>query len=254
MLEPVALGLTGLNVSPLCFGTGTQGWNHRSNQSDLGVDRLADLLQYGHERGITFWDTADQYGTHPHIAEALRRVKREEVTITSKTVSRDAAGVSNDVDRFLVELDTDYIDIVLLHCMTDANWPETMRGPMDVLSEYKERGRIGAVGVSNHDFGAFCATAECDWVDVVLARINYAGHSMDDAPHKVAPVIEQMAQAGMGIYGMKVVGAGSDLVEDPGKAIRYSLEVPGVHSIVLGMMDVAQIEENLGYVGELATV
>ena len=187
------------------------------------------------------------------IAEALRRVKREEVTITSKTVSRDAAGVSNDVERFLVELDTDYIDIVLLHCMTDANWPETMRGPMDVLSEYKERGRIGAVGVSNHDFGAFCATAECDWVDVVLARINYAGHSMDDAPHKVAPVIEQMAQAGMGIYGMKVVGAGSDLVEDPGKAIRYSLEVPGVHSIVLGMMDEAQIEENLGYVGEMAT-
>ena len=101
MLEPVAPGLTGLNVSPLCFGTGTQGWNHRSNQSDLGGDRLADLLQYGHERGITFWDTADQYGTHPHIAEALRRVKREEVTITSKTVSRDAAGVSNDVERFL---------------------------------------------------------------------------------------------------------------------------------------------------------
>ena len=252
MLEPVALGLTGLNVSPLCFGTGTQGWNHRSNQSDLGVDRLADLLQYGHERGITFWDTADQYGTHPHIAEALRRVGREEATITSKTVSRDAEGVRADIERFLVELDTDYVDIVLLHCMTDARWPETMRGPMDVLSDYKERGLIRAVGVSNHAFGAFCTTAECEWVDVVLARINYAGHSMDNAPDKVAPVIERMAQAGMGIYGMKVFGAGSDLVEDPGKAITYSLGGPGVHSIVLGMMNEAQIKENLGFVGEMA--
>ena len=76
---------------------------------------------------------------------------------------------------------------------------------------------------------------------------------MGDAPHKVAPVIERMAQAGMGIYGMKVVGAASDLVEDRGKAIRYSLGVPGVHSIVLGMMDEDQIEENLRYVGEMAT-
>ena len=90
----------------------------------------------------------------------------------------------------------------------------------------KERGLIRAVGVSNHDYGAFCAAAECDWVDVVLARINYAGHSMGDAPHKVAPVIERMAQTGMGIYGMKVVGAASDLVEDRGKAIRYSLGFP----------------------------
>ena len=52
---------------------------------------------------------------------------------------------------------------------------------------------------------------------------------------------------------MTVVGAASDLVEDRGKAIRYSLGVAGVHSIVLGMMDEDQIEENLRYVGEMAT-
>ena len=254
MLEPIELGLTGLSVSPLCFGTGTQGWNGRSNQSDLGIDRLADLLQFAHERGITFWDTADQYGTHPHIAEALRRVDRDQTTITTKTVSRTAAEVRADMERFLSELDTDYIDIVLLHCMTKADWPDQMQGPMDVLAAYKDRGVVRAVGVSNHDFGAFCASAECDWVDVVLARINYAGHAMDDAPDKVSPVIEKMAQAGKGVYGMKVVGGGSELTADPGRAIRYSMGVPGVHSIVMGMIDEAQIEENLGFVGEMISV
>ena len=254
MLEPVDLGLTGLSVSPLCFGTGTQGWNGRSNQSDLGIDRLAYLLNFAHERGVTFWDTADQYGTHPHLAEALRQVGRDRATITTKTVSRDTAGVQKDIERFLQELETDYIDIVLLHCMTSADWPAEMEGPMDLLSEYKERGVIRALGVSNNDFGAFCTTAESDWVDVVLARINYAGHAMDDTPDKVAPIIEKMAQSGKGVYGMKVVGGGSELTRDPGRAIRYSMAVPGVHSIVLGMMDEAQIEENLGFVGELALV
>ena len=65
---------------------------------------------------------------------------------------------------------------------------------MDVLSKYKEQGKMRAVGVSNHDFGAFCTAAECDWVDVVLAMINYAGHAMDNTPDKVAPVIEKIAQ------------------------------------------------------------
>lgn len=253
MIEPVDLGLTGLTVSPLCFGTGTHGQNGRSNQSNLGIERLAYLLQYAHERGVTFWDTADQYGTHPHFAAALREVGRDRVVITSKTTAKDSVQTRSDIDRFLRELATDYIDIVLLHCMMSADWPEKMQGPMEVLSEYKQQGKIRAVGVSNHDFGAFCAAAECDWVDVVLARINYAGHAMDDIPEKVAPVIDKMAQAGKGVYGMKVVGGGSDLTADPGRAIRYSMGVAGVDAIVMGMMDETQIEENLGFVGELVT-
>lgn len=91
-------------------------------------------MQYGHERGITIWDTADQYRTHPHIGEALRRLAREEVAITSKTVARDAVTVKADVERFLIELNTDYVDIVMPHCITDARWPESMHRPMDALS------------------------------------------------------------------------------------------------------------------------
>ncbi len=251
MLQKVDLGLSGLSVSPLCFGTGTNGYNGRSNQGDLGVERLADLLCYGYERGIRFWDTADGYGTHPHVACAHRRVGRENVTITTKTTARQAPAVRTDLERFLRELDTDYLDIVLLHCQTNANWPIEHRAAMDVLSEYKERGVIRAVGVSCHDFGAFCAAADCDWVDVVLARINYAGHAMDDTPDNVAPVIARMALSGKGVYAMKVVGGGSELTNDPRRAIHYSFAVDGVHAMVLGMMDEQQVDENLDYLEEV---
>ena len=120
-MDIVDLGLTGISTSRLCFGTGTTGWKHRSNQGDLGIERLAYLLRFAHEHGVSFWDTADMYGTHPHVAAALREVGRETVTVTTKTVSRTAGEVRADVERFLGELGTDYLDIVLLHCITDPD-------------------------------------------------------------------------------------------------------------------------------------
>ena len=250
MIDKVELGLSGLRVSRLCFGTGTNGWNHRSNQGDLGVERLAYLLRFAHERGVNFWDTADQYGTHPHVAAALEEVGRDQVVVTTKTVSRTGPEVKKDVERFLRELRTDYLDIVLLHCLTDARWPAQMQGPMEVLSRYQEQGIIRALGVSCHDFGAFQTTARTPWVDVVLARVNYAGHAMDAGPEAVVPVIEEMAAAGKGVYGMKVVGGGSELTGDPAKAVRFVLDIPAVHAMVMGMMDEEQILQNIGLVGE----
>ena len=200
---------------------------------------------------------AGRHVMHPPTLDVLahdrahRRVGRENVTITTKTTARQAPAVRTDLERFLRELDTDYLDIVLLHCQTNANWPIEHRAAMDVLSEYKERGVIRAVGVSCHDFGAFCAAADCDWVDVVLARINYAGHAMDDTPDNVAPVIARMALSGKGVYAMKVVGGGSELTNDPRRAIHYSFAVDGVHAMVLGMMDEQQVDENLDYLEEV---
>ena len=251
MLQKVDLGLSGLQVSSLCYGTGTQGFNGRSDQGDLGLDRLADLLCYAYDRGVSFWDTADGYGTHPHLARAHKRVGRDNVTLTTKTTSRTPEAVRGDIERFLRELQTDYLDIVLLHCQTRADWPQTDRAAMDVLSEYKEKGVIRAVGVSCHDFGAFCSAAESDWVEVVLARINYAGHAMDDSPANVSQVIGRMAASGKGVYAMKVVGGGTELTRDPRRAIHYSYAVEGVHALVLGMNSEKQIDDNLGYLEEV---
>jgi len=249
-MEKVEFGSTGLQVSPLNFGTGTNGWNHHSNQGDLGVDQLSYLLRFAHERGITFWDTADQYGTHPHVAAALREVDRESTTIATKTVAGDARSVAKDVERFLSELDAEHLDIVLFHGISDANWPAKMQGAMDALSEYKNQGLIRAVGISCHSLGALQAAAETEWLDVILVRINHAGRLMDGAPDRVVPLLNQIAAAGKGVYGMKVLGRGS--LEDPAQAIRYALGLSSVHAVTIGMMNEEEILENIDLVGRLA--
>lgn len=146
------LGSTGIEVSQLCVGTGTLGWGGRSNQTrKLGFQGLADLLIYAYEQGITFIDTADQYGTHPHVREALKQISRDKLVISTKTTARNADQMKTALDRFRQELGTDYLDVVLLHCMMHRNWNTKLRAVMEVLSEAKAQGIVRAVGCSNHD-------------------------------------------------------------------------------------------------------
>src|SRR5437763_14517418 len=121
-MQRVTLGKSGITVSRLCIGTGTSGWGGSSNQTRLGFERCVRLLRYAYERGITFWDSADQYGSHRHVREALRAVGREHVVVTTKTTSRRPDDVEADVHRFLKELGAEYLDIALLHCLTEPDW------------------------------------------------------------------------------------------------------------------------------------
>jgi 1-deoxyxylulose-5-phosphate synthase len=252
-MQRVKLGNTGVEVSRLCIGTGSSGWAGSSNQTRLGFDQLVDLLCYAYDRGITFWDSADQYGSHPHVREALRQVGRQNVVVTTKTTSRTPDAVEADVHRFLREQGTDYLDIVLLHCLTEPDWPARYARNMETLSRLKDRGLIRAVGVSCHNFGAFQNAARQPWVEVVLARINYAGVSMDAPTEQVVPVLDEMHAAGKGIYGMKVVGNGR-LTGDVRKAIRYVMELPSIDALVIGMQSKAEVDEDVELVEELSLV
>ncbi len=252
-MQRVTLGNTGIEVSRLCIGTGTNGWGGRSNQTRLGFDRCVHLLRYAYDRGITFWDSADEYGSHAHVKEALRQVGREHVVVTTKTTSRTPRGVEEDVHRFLREQGTDYLDVVLLHCLTEPDWPRRYAASMDALSRLQGQGLVRAVGVSCHNFGAFQNAARQPWVEVVLARINYAGVSMDAPPDEVLPVLQEMHDAGKGIYGMKVVGAGK-LTGDRRRAIRYVLGLPSVDAIVIGMQSEAEVDEDADLVEEFSLV
>ena len=103
---------------------------------------------------------------------------------------------------------TDYIDIVLLHCMMDGNWPERKKGAMDVLSEAREKGIVRTHGISCHTLEALRTAARTPWVEVQLARVNPAGVAMDADPKIVVGVLKEMKQAGKGVIGMKILGAG----------------------------------------------
>ena len=62
------LGRSGLTVSRMCFGTLTMS----PLQQNMTPEAGARLLVYAYERGVRFLDTADLYGTYPHIRLALR--------------------------------------------------------------------------------------------------------------------------------------------------------------------------------------
>src|SRR5579863_7611512 len=173
--DTITLGKTGIQTSRLAMGTGTVGSGHHSHQTALGIDGLSRLLLNGYDQGLRFFDSADSYGSHPHVAEALKHVQRDKVTVLTKSWARDAAGMRADLDRFRRELGTDYLDVCLMHCVTEADWTERFRGAMDVLSEAKEKGTIRAHGCSCHSIEALRAAAKSPWVEIDLARINPVG-------------------------------------------------------------------------------
>jgi aryl-alcohol dehydrogenase-like predicted oxidoreductase len=240
--DTVTLGSTGIKTSRLAMGTGTVGSGHHSHQTALGIKGLSDLLLNGYDRGLRFFDSADSYGSHPHVAEALKHVSRDRVTVLTKTWARDPAGARADLDRFRRELGTDYIDVCLMHCVTESDWTDRFRGAMDVLSEAKQKGIIRAHGCSCHSIGALRAAAKSPWVEVDLARINPIGAYMDADPATVVEVLKEMKAAGKAVVGMKILGQG-DLRNRQDEAIKYALSLGLLDAFTIGAESKAEQED-----------
>ena len=243
--DPVTLGRTGIVVSRLAQGTGTSGVGKASNQTRaLGLQGLAELLRAGVDNGLGFWDLADQYGTHPHAREALKTVPRDKVVILTKTHASTDREMWADLDRFRREIGTEMLDIVLLHCMMDDNWPRQKAGAMAALSRAKEKGMIRAHGVSCHTLGALQTAAAAEWVDVDLARLNPARIAMDADVDEVLPVLHEMKRKGKGVIGMKILGAGG-LRPRVDEALRYALASPVLDCFTIGAESRGELEDLL---------
>jgi aryl-alcohol dehydrogenase-like predicted oxidoreductase len=241
--DRVLLGKTGIEVSRMAIGTGTNGWGKSSNQTrQLGIKGLAGLLQAGIDHGVNFWDSADQYGTHPHLKEALKKIPREKVVILTKTHATTEKEMKDDLERFKQELGTDYIDIMLLHCMMDGNWPQIKKEAMDVLSEAKANGTIKAHGVSCHTLRALKTAAESDWVEIDLARINPAAASMDGTVPVVTDVLKQMKSSGKVVMGMKIIGAGK-LTDRVDGCLQFILAQQYVDCFTIGIESYSQLKD-----------
>lgn len=241
--DRIKVGDTGIEMSRMAIGTGSSGWRGSSNQTrQLGIKGLADLLRAGVDEGITFWDSADMYGSHPHMRQALKKVEREKVVILTKTVSKTKEGVKADLDRFRQEIGTDYLDIVLLHAVTDPEWNKNMKGAMEALSEAKEEGIIRAHGISCHSIGALKTAADEPWVEVDLARYNPAGVMMDDDIKTVEATLSRMKKNGKTIIGMKVYGAGR-LVHKKDECLEFHVGNDFIDGFTLGIESYEQLKD-----------
>jgi aryl-alcohol dehydrogenase-like predicted oxidoreductase len=229
----VTLGKTGIKTSRLACGTGTVGYNRGSHQTALGIQGLADLLWRGYDNGLRFFDTADSYGSHPHVAAALKRVPREKVTIMTKSWAREPKQMLADIDRYRKELNTDYLDLLMMHCLTEPNWTERFRPVMDAVSEAQEKGLIRAHGCSCHKIEALREAAKSPWVQVILSRINPIGSNMDADPATVVATLTEARASGKGIIGMKILGQG-DMRTRQDEALKYALSLGILDAFTIG--------------------
>jgi aryl-alcohol dehydrogenase-like predicted oxidoreductase len=249
--DAVTLGRTGIQTSRLAMGTGTVGSGHHSHQTDLGIGGLSKLLLNGYDNGLRFFDSADSYGSHPHVAESLKHVDRSKVTVLSKSWARDADGMRADLDRFRRELGTEYIDVFLMHCLTEADWTTRYRPVMDVLEEAKHKGIIRAHGCSCHSIEALSAAAKSPWVDVDLCRINPIGAHMDADPETVIGVLKEMKAAGKGIIGMKILGQGA-LRDRQDEALKFALGLNLLDAFTIGAESIAEQSDLLRRISAVA--
>jgi predicted aldo/keto reductase-like oxidoreductase len=229
----VTLGKTGIQTSRLGCGTGTVGVNRGSHQTALGIQGLADLLWQGYDNGLRFFDTADSYGSHPHVAAALKRVPREKVTIMTKSWAREPKQMLADIDRYRKELNTDYLDLLMMHCLTENNWTARFRPVMDAVSEAQAKGLIRAHGCSCHKLGALREAAKSPWVQVILSRINPIGSYMDADPTTVVATLTEARASGKGIIGMKILGQG-DMRTRQDEALKYALSLGILDAFTIG--------------------
>jgi aryl-alcohol dehydrogenase-like predicted oxidoreductase len=254
VLKVISLGKSGLNATLLGMGTGFSGYNRSSNITRAGV--AEPVIRQAYEKGIRFFDCADSYGTHTFTANALKSFPRESYTLGSKIwVSQggipepERPDANVVVDRFRKELNTDYIDLIQIHCMTDAGWTDKEKKQMDILENLKARKIIKAHGVSVHSLEAMEACVGNPWVDVVHVRINPFGEAMDkNDPALVVPVIEKLHSEGKGIIGMKLIGAGKykDASEKIDESLKYVLALGTVDMVIVGFEMPGQIDNYIG--------
>lgn len=251
-VDQVPLGKSGVKLSRLGVGVGS---NSGSVQRALGNEGFNKLIRYAYERGITYIDTADSYRTHSFVQRAIKGLPREKFFIQTKMGGIPEKPLE-DLDRFRKELGVDYIDSVLIHCMTAPDWDKSHKRVMDALEEAKQKKTIRVHGLSCHSLPALKRSVELDWVDVHLVRVNPQGAHMDTLSERwdaksdasdVPAVMEQlklMHEKKHGVIGMKLIGNGDfTKAEDREKAARFAMQCGYLDAVVIGMKSTAEVDE-----------
>jgi aryl-alcohol dehydrogenase-like predicted oxidoreductase len=260
--EIVSLGKTGIKTSRVGLGTGMRGGGGQSNHTRMGTEKFNALARGSFERGIRLYDSADMYGTHPFLAEALKQMPRKDYIIVTKISGRGrrrgmeqtSQSLDDIVKRFLKELNTDYIDVILMHAVSSAKWPEELTGQMEALEKLKKSGTIRAHGVSVHSLAAMKACVKEAWVDYALIRLNPYAVNMDvraveDIP-KVEVLARQMRKLGKAVVGMKIIGEGRFRNSDERRdaSIKLALVSGCLDAMVVGCETIEEVEDLAGRV------
>ncbi len=248
----VTLGKSNIKVTRLALGTGTHGGRV---QRELGQQQFTKLVRYAYDRGIRFFETAESYHGMPEmLAIALKGLPRESYVLMTKYTTPAEGDPAPKIDLFRKQLNTDYLDILLLHCLRPPTWTTDYRHLQDGFSEARQKKVILSQGASVHGLPALRTFPGNDWLQIAMIRMNHNGTRMDtpserevDKPGDVDEVVahtKKVHAQGMGVISMKLVGEGRfTQAEDREAAMRFALNLGCVDAVTIGFADTSQIDE-----------
>lgn len=239
-MDYVELGKTGISVSRLAFGVLTIG----PLQRDISVAEGSEVIREALNRGVTFLDAAQSYGTYDHIFEALKGYNGE-VVIASKSTVADYHSMEEAVEEALEKLGRNQIEIFLLHAVQKKEELIKREGAWKCLLDMRAKGIVKAIGLSTHNIDVF--EQVIDWPDMevlhpIFNKLNFG--IINNEGKAVDEIIRKAYQAGKGIYAMKPL-AGGHLVTDLAASLRYALDFPYMHAVTVGMVTREELDINL---------
>jgi 1-deoxyxylulose-5-phosphate synthase len=248
----ITLGKSNVKVTRLAFGTGTFGGRV---QRQLGQEEFTRLVRYAYDRGIRFFETAESYHGMPEMLSiALKGVPRDTYKLMTKYSTPASGDPSAKIDLFRKQLNSEYIDILLLHCLRPPTWTTDYQDLQDGLSEAQSKKIILARGASVHGLPALRTFPGNKWLEIAMIRMNHNGTRMDTPEQRdndgIGLVDEVVAHTkkvhaqGMGVISMKLVGEGRFTTpEDRDAAMKFAMGLGCVDAVTIGFKNTSEIDE-----------
>ncbi len=254
------LGKTGEMVSCIGFGSGTRFCSIENE------DAAQALLERAFTLGVNYFDTASSYTrrgierlSEKRLGEFAKK-RRKEIFLATKIDPRDRDGALRSMEVSLKFLQTDYVDLIQIHSLSNLDDLERIasaNGVLAAIEELKAQKVARFIGITGHNDGAAMAEALRRYdFDTVLMALNAAQSANPIAQRKMAPIpaFESAAlpvalQKNLGILSMKVMGQGMLVGSGAGRAtpaelLQFNLSQP-VASVVIGCEQLAPLEQNI---------
>jgi aryl-alcohol dehydrogenase-like predicted oxidoreductase len=249
--DVVTLGKSGMQVTRLAFGTGS---NNGYVQSSLGQKEFTRLIHYAYDRGIRFFETSESYSTPAMLGEALKSFPRESYQLMTKVTTDEGVDPHKRFDDMRRTSQTEYFDIMLLHWQHTSGWVSETSRWQDGILEAQSKKTIRVRGASVHGQPALRQMPGNKWLQVAMIRMNHKGARMDgprydegDHPDQVSVVVDhvhQVKKEGMGVISMKLVGDGTFTRHDDRQtAMRFAFQTAGIDCATVGFKSTQEIDE-----------
>jgi aryl-alcohol dehydrogenase-like predicted oxidoreductase len=247
------LGRTGVKVSTLGLGMGPLGIR-KDNQAEL--EKLVNLCI---DLGITYIDVAPNYGDGEQKLGPTIKQRRKEVFLVTKVEEPSKDGALRQINESLKKMQTDHVDLVHLHNFgeMDSDVALGKDGALAGLIEAQKAGLTKFIGISGHQCPAkFINAIETDKIDVVMNVLNFVDRYTYNFEEKVLPTAIKHKS---GIVAMKVLGGAIGMQYDKptpsllpeehhNLAVRYSLGLPGVSAVIIGLKNEDEIRKAVNMV------